>query len=266
MALQGRNGHKGLWPHQGPALDGELGDQTKRPMETESSMTSGDANRHYQGDAGKHYHDSKRAVPPAAFAWVARLRSEKLAHYVKGTDTVFEYGVGFGWNLALLRCQRKIGFDKAEFLETGLRERGIEFVRGINSIPASSIDILICHHTLEHTLHPPTALAEMRHLLRPGGKLLLFVPFEKEGRYRRFNPTEPNHHLYSWNVQTLGNLVEEMGFTVIEGRIGQFGYDRFAATWADRWHLGETGFRLVREAVHLIRPGLEVRLVATIFT
>jgi len=228
-------------------------------------MISADASRHYQGDAGKRYHETKRAIPPAAYPWVARLRAEKLAPFVRETDTVFEYGVGSGWNLALLRCQRKIGFDTAEFLESGLQERGIEFVRDAGSLADGSVDVAICHHTLEHTLHPPTALTEIRRLLRPDGKLLLFVPFEKEGRYRRFNPLEPNHHLYSWNVQTLGNLVEEMGFRVVEGWIGQFGYDRFAAAWADRWRLGETGFRLLREAVHLIQPGLEVRIVATTF-
>ena len=76
-------------------------------------MISSDARRHYEGDAGKRYHETKRAIPPAAYPWVARLRAEKLTPFVRETDTVFEFGVGFGWNLAALRCQRKIGFDTA---------------------------------------------------------------------------------------------------------------------------------------------------------
>jgi len=47
----------------------------------------------------------------------------------------------------------------------------------------------------------------------------LFVPYEKERKYRHYDSKEPNHHLYSWNVQTLGNLVEEIGFKVMEGKI-----------------------------------------------
>src|SRR5260221_10870041 len=229
---------------------------------TDAKMNQEDVSRNYTGAAGKHYHESKRAIPAAAYPWVARLRAEKLAPYLKEKDVVLEYGVGSGWNLAELRCQRKIGFDVAEFLAPGLREHGIEFLNETGSIPSGSIDVVICHHTLEHVLRPPEVLTEIHRLLRAGGKLLMFAPFENERRYRTFNPDEPNHHLYSWNVQTLGNLVQAAGFHLIEGAVARFGYDRFAAFWADRFHLGETGFRFFRNAVHLFRPACEVRVVA----
>ena len=226
-------------------------------------MLKGGATRHYEGETGRRYHQEKRAIPGPAFAWVSRLRAEKIRPYTREMDTVLEYGVGFGWNLAQLKCKRKLGFDIADFLEAGLAEWSIEFVRDTRALGEGSVDTLICHHTLEHTLHPGEALLEMRRLLRPEGRLLLFVPFEKERRYRRFDPAEPNHHLYSWNVQTLGNLVAEMGFKLIEGNVGQFGYDRLAAVWAHRLRVGETGFRFLRSVVHLIKPALEVRVVAT---
>ena len=83
---------------------------------------------------------------------------------------------------------------------------------------------------------PPAAGVELatpaRRLLRPGGKLLLFVPFERERRYRIYRPDEPNHHLYSWNVQTLGNLMTELGFELLDGKVACFGYDRIAAVIA----------------------------------
>lgn len=220
------------------------------------------ARRHYLGAAGKRYQEGKRAIPEAAFPWVARLRAEKLAPHVEGADTVLEYGVGLGWNLALLPCRRKLGFDVADFLATELEGRGIEFVRDTRELAEASLDAVICHHTLEHTLQPAEVLREIQRLLRVGGRLALFVPFEEERRYRRFNPAEPNHHLFSWNVQTLGNLVAEMGFHLTHASVGRFGYDRFAANWACRWRLGEAGFRCLRRAAHLIRPGLEVRVVA----
>jgi SAM-dependent methyltransferase len=220
------------------------------------------ASRRYEGEAGRRYHEGKRAIPEAAYPWVARLRATKLVPQIRQSDTVLEFGVGFGWNLAQLRCERKLGHDITDFLAASLRDHGIEFVRETSTLADASIDAVVCHHTLEHTLDPVAVLHEIRRLLRPEGKLLLFVPFEKERRYRHFDPDEPNHHLYSWNVQTLGNLVEESGFKLLEGRVGRFGYDRFAATWAHRLHIGEAGFRLLRSAVHLIRPGREVRVTA----
>ncbi len=218
--------------------------------------------RRYRGAAGERYHHQKRALPEAAFGWVARLRAEKFAPYVGATDTVLEYGVGAGWNLAELKCGRKIGFDVSEFLEAETRGRGIEFISDISALADECADVAICHHALEHVLSPPAVLAEIRRLLKPDGRLLLYTPFEYESRYEHFERDEPNHHLYSWNVQTLANLVEECGFTVCEAASGRFGYSRFASVWANRLRAGERGFRALRWMLHALRPGLEARVVA----
>ena len=221
------------------------------------------ATRHYQGEAGRSYHEGKRGIPPEALPWIARLRAEKFTPHIRATDTVVEFGVGAGWNLAELKCTRRIGFDVSDFLESSLRERGIEFVSNSAALAASSADIVICHHMLEHALNPAASLAEIHRALKPGGKLLLHVPFEKEARYRHHDSTEPNHHLFSWNAQTLGNLVTECGFKLESASIGQFGYDRAASAWAVKLKLGESGFRRLRSLAHLLVPAAEVRVVAT---
>jgi SAM-dependent methyltransferase len=226
-------------------------------------MLTEQAERYYRGEAGRRYHEGKRGLPERAIPWVAALRARKLASLIRPDDVVLEYGVGSGWNLAGLRCRRKIGFDVADFLEASLRSLGIEFVADTKVLPEASVDVVICHHVLEHVPNPPDVLAEMRRLLKPSGRLLLYVPFEIEGRYEHFNPGEANHHLYSWNAQTLGNLVEETGFKVEEAGIGEFGYDRFAAAWATKLRAGETGFRCLRRMLHAIRPAFEVRVRAT---
>ncbi len=225
-------------------------------------MASDQAQRHYRGDAGRRYHLSKRGIPDEALPWVARLRSRKFAPFVRSGDVVLEYGVGSGWNLADLACQRKIGFDVADFLEPSLRALGIEFVAETRSLLDAAADVVLCHHTLEHLLQPADALKEMRRLLKPEGRLLLYVPFERQRGCDQFDRDEPNHHLYSWNVQTLGNLVEETGFKTTEAGLGEFGYSRFAAAWAVKLRLGEGGFRCLRKLLHVIRPAYEVRLIA----
>jgi SAM-dependent methyltransferase len=226
-------------------------------------MVPEQAERHYRGEAGKRYHGERRAIPEEAIPWVARLRAEKLAPHLRPSDTVLEYGAGLGWNLARLDCRRKLAFDLADFLPPSVRDAGVEFVPDTTAIADATVDVVVCHHALEHIMQPVAALAEMGRLLRPEGKLLLFVPFERERKYRRFDPAEPHHHLYSWNVQTLGNLVQECGFRVTAAATGRFGYDRFAAVWAVKLRLGERSFRALRQLLLVLKPAREVRLVAT---
>jgi SAM-dependent methyltransferase len=208
------------------------------------------------------YDGSSLAVPEAAYPWVARLRAAKIAPYVKEDDTVLEYGVRFGWNLASIQCKRRIGFDRSDFFASFVRDHGIEFVSDLSNIGDGSIDVVVCHHQLEHELAPAQVLHSIRRVLRTDGKLLLFVPYEVGNPTRRFGHMDSYQRLYSWNVQTLGNLVQATGFKVMQARIGRFGYDRFSAVWSHRYHLGELGFRVLRRALHLVRPSSEVELVA----
>lgn len=217
---------------------------------------------HYQGDAGRHYHEVKRGLPEEARPWLARLRAAKLQPCVQSSDVVLEYGVGAGWNLAQLAAARRIGFDVADFLRPELEAQGIEFVTDVATLPPALADVVICHHALEHVLSPSQALADMRRLLRPGGRLLLWVPFEDERRHRRFERGEKNHHLYSWNVQTLGNLVEACGFRVVQAGLARYGWDRFAAAWAVRLGGGERGFLGFRALLQALRPLREVHVAA----
>ena len=225
-------------------------------------MSGPKAERHYTGAQGREYHEKKRGIPEIAVPWIARLRSRKISPYIHNTDLVFEYGVGSGWNVAELNCRRRIGYDLSSFLDERVRAQGIEFIKDSKWLEAYSVDVALCHHTLEHVPNPAAVLQELHRVLCVNGKLLLFVPYEKESKYQSFNPEEPNHHLYSWNVQTLGNLVTEAGFKVVEAELGEFGYDRFAASWAERLRLGESGFRMLRSLMQIVKPMREVRIVA----
>ena len=226
-------------------------------------MSAADAARAaYRGDAGRAYHEGKRALPPVAVPWVCRARAELFQPHVRTSDAVFEFGCGYGWNLAALRCARRVGHDVAENVRADVTVTGAEFVAAPTALADASFNVAICHHALEHVPDPLAVLAGLRRLLKPGGTLLLAVPYESERRYRRFDPAEPNHHLFAWNVQTLGNLVSVADFTFREGRLRRYGYDRFAAKLAVKLRGGERGFRLLRALGQTLRPLREVVVVA----
>ncbi|MCC7373036.1 MAG: class I SAM-dependent methyltransferase [Verrucomicrobiales bacterium] len=215
----------------------------------------------YRGASGTAYHEDKRALAGVALDWVQKLRSEKFQPWVRESDTVFELGVGSGWNLARLRCARRIGCDAAGFLADRLRALGIEFHGRTNDIPDGCADVVICHQTLEHLLEPVAALRELARIVKPGGRLILHVPWEVERRYARFDPKEPNHHLYHWNAQNLGNLMTVLGWTIDRLIVRRYGYDRFAAHLAARLRAGEAGFRTLRALMVAVRPLREVEWI-----
>ncbi|MGA1236875.1 MAG: methyltransferase domain-containing protein [Limisphaerales bacterium] len=217
----------------------------------------------YRGTAGQAYHEGKRQIPTPAYPWVARARARKLSRFIPLNAVVLEYGVGYGWNLAALPCQKRLGYDIAESVAQQAREHGIQFFHNEHDIPQHTAHILLCHHVLEHLLHPTATLQRFKQWLAPQGQLLLIVPWEREKNLQRYQPNEPNHHLYSWSPQSLGNLLADCNYTVHHATALTYGYDRFAAKWAHRTHTGETGFRLLRKTLQTLRPLRESLALAT---
>lgn len=213
---------------------------------------------YYQQASG--YHATQLEVPEPVFHWMARHRARKLQ--LDPAWKIFEYGVGTGLNLAEAPCATREGFDIAAHLAPAVRSRGIRFLAATREAESNGYDAVLSHHCLEHVPEPMMALGEMHRILKPGGTLLLYVPYEREGRYRAFHPLEPNHHLYSWNPQTLGNLVTAAGFVVASASVGEYGYERWAAITAMRLGLGELGYRALIGCLRTIRPVLETRVVA----
>jgi len=188
---------------------------------------------HYLRDDGAEYH-AKRRIPERSLERVCGSRAKKFQPFIKPTDVVFEYGCGSGWNLARLTAARRIGYDVSPILKKEITSLGLEWCADVEAVPASMADVVICHHTLEHVPHPMKSLAEIRRILKPGGRLLLSVPFEKGSRARRYRPDDKDHHIYSWTVQTLGNLVKDCGFRIDEIGLKPFGYDRIVAVATDK--------------------------------
>ncbi|MCW5558445.1 MAG: class I SAM-dependent methyltransferase [Verrucomicrobiae bacterium] len=225
-------------------------------------MASDAAESAYLGASGSAYHHGKRSVPPAALPWIVRSRAALFQPWIRDSDAVFEFGCGFGWNLAGLRCAARAGYDISEMLRPEVESAGAAFVARLETLDAAAFDVAISHHSLEHVPEPLRTLGELGRILKPGGLLLLAVPWERERRYARFDPDEPNHHLFSWNVQTLGNLVTITGFQVESAGVRTYGYDRRAALIAVRWRLGAAGFHAVRSMLRALRPLKEVTIRA----
>lgn len=69
----------------------------------------------------------------------------------------------------------------------------------------SSVDVVLATETLEHVPEPTVFLAEARRVLRPGGRIVLTVPFAARWHYIP-------HDYWRYTPSSLRNLLEAAGF------------------------------------------------------
>lgn len=72
-------------------------------------------------------------------------------------------------------------------------------------VESSSVDLVLATETLEHVPEPAAFLAEARRALRPGGRIVLTVPFAARWHYIP-------HDYWRFTPSSLGKLLEGAGF------------------------------------------------------
>ena len=133
----------------------------------------------------KAYYEDVWADAPDGLPWAWKWRSGLLSAEARAGERVLDLGCGAGDFLSLLR---RVG---AEPVGVELSERALERARlrepsaethllsPDDSIPLAhgSIDLVWCSEVIEHVADVGGLLAEVRRVLRPGGRLLLTTPF-----------------------------------------------------------------------------------------
>lgn len=147
--------------------------------------------------------------------WSIKEKEKYLQFFPRGIATVLDVGCGRGEFLYLLREK---GFEVAgcDIDDVCLQKsspfapvKKVDILELSQAYPKNSFDLVSCLHTLEHALHPYAALLELKRVTRK--YILLAVP---NARYIAWD--ERGTHLYSWNGETLRNLIERAGLRILK--------------------------------------------------
>jgi SAM-dependent methyltransferase len=91
-----------------------------------------------------------------------------------------------------------------------------------SNLPAQPFDAITMWDYIEHSVDPRADLAKARTLLRPGGILALSTgdigSLVARASGRRWHLLTPEHHNFFFDRTTLGQLLDETGFTVRDAR------------------------------------------------
>lgn len=127
-----------------------------------------------------------------------------------------------GWSVSAT------GFDVSDYIsDTEDLAEVIELHEGIDICDMSifedeSFDVIWCAHVVEHVLDTGRALAEIRRILKPGGRFFISVP--------PFKPDIVGGHIKpGWNVGLLMYVLAVAGFDVRSGAFIRHGYNIFGA-------------------------------------
>jgi SAM-dependent methyltransferase len=212
--------------------------------------------------ASTGYHEQKHGASSKASDLITRYRSGKFLALIESSALdVLEVGVGPGWNLARLPAHRRVGQDVTLAYAEQLRAQGVEFVSSLSQLSGQHFDAVILSHVLEHLLEPAAMLDALSSLLKPEGKLFLIVPLEQP--FRKYSTADKNHHLFSWNVQTLNDFLAACNYSVHSCKVKRYGFDRFAAELAVRSGGGFRLYKLLLLLLRLIRPSREIQAIVS---
>lgn len=166
---------------------------------------------------GQHYKDAAGA---AYFGWQKSvgeiggiLNVRKFEKYISSSDTVVDFGCGTGALLSRLEAKSRVGIEPNEHARRDTRARGIDCVESPSEIADAFADVVISNHALEHTLNPYGELHQLLRILKPGARIVIYVPLD-DFRNQPKPEHDQNHHVYTWTPLLLRNLMTEVGFVV----------------------------------------------------
>lgn len=124
---------------------------------------------------------NRREKERKARVWSVLCRSF-FQRYINERDTVLDIGAGYCEFINHIVCRRRLALDHSEDIRAHAAA-GVEVIRGASTdlrpLPDEAIDVVFASNFFEHLPSKQDllrTLAEVRRVLRPGGRVLILQP------------------------------------------------------------------------------------------
>src|SRR5262245_40366107 len=176
---------------------------------------------HYERDGEFFDYEGDVAFPPDE-----RRRRQSVIDLSgpRRGERVLDVGSGSGW-LALSLSRRGCRVIALDLSRRNLRsirsqEPRVHAILAESALPPlgnGTIDRITAIEVIEHLTDPARVLGEMHRVLKPGGSLVVCVPYKERIQYNLCihcnRPTPQSAHLHTFSDTSLGELLQGAGFT-----------------------------------------------------
>ncbi len=163
----------------------------------------------------KHYaHDEKRER-------MYGMEYARLNDRMPAGGAVLDVGCGTGGFLANFGGHwQTYGFEPSTYAEQISASRGIEMFSNLETVPDSSMDVVVFRGTLQHISTPVTDLAEATRILKQGGMLVILATPDTDSLVFRIwydlPALDAERNWVLFGNRYLRNILKRLGYEQIE--------------------------------------------------
>jgi ubiquinone/menaquinone biosynthesis C-methylase UbiE len=159
--------------------------------------------------------DLKKATSANAYSWIKK--GNMTMELTKGSENILD--VGCGWGRELCKLQNAVGVDISQaFLRTARNYvKNDVILTDAYYLPFknNSFSFVVMSEVIEHLTNPTKVLVEIKRVLKTNGRLLIQTP-NKVLTLGKFISTEKCGHIHEFTFVELKNLLEPLGFSILE--------------------------------------------------
>jgi len=159
--------------------------------------------------------DLKKATSANAYSWIRK--GNITMELTKGSENILD--VGCGWGRELCKLQNAVGVDISQaFLRTARNYvKNDVILTDAYYLPFknNSFSFVVMSEVIEHLTNPTKVLVEIKRVLKTNGRLLIQTP-NKVLTLGKFISTEKCGHIHEFTFVELKNLLEPLGFSILE--------------------------------------------------